>query len=388
MVNNRQKKSCAYLRFMCKILAGSPCVMVVLFLFLIETGGAYAPLAASIPLLGAQSEQESRDRTIRAALAGWAEEQFEAGTFYDEGGALTIDYEIAAFWYSQAAAQNHIQATLRLGQLYYFGLIGEIETQSNYTTPDYNRACSLFEQAAIAKNGEAMFYLGSCAIVKHKKSDWISAAHWYHEAAKLGVEQAFLPLAQLYYQGQGVTQDFIVASQWFEKAANSGDLEAAFYLGFMLDSGQGVEQDSSSARYWYAIAAEKGHREACYNLALLYEEGRGGERDFAQAFHLYQRAANLGDVDALVKLGSFYQQGLSVLRDNDKAFAYYRQAASLGDEEMQYYLGLIYSREVDGDQPAQDFAQARFWLEKAAGQGNSLAQARLNMLRRLGLGGE
>jgi len=360
-------------------------MMAAILLFSSGRGGAYAPIESQMPLFGGKAIEAARIETMRAALAGWVEEQFKLATFYDEGGSLALDYEVAAFWYGQAAMQDHIQASLRLGELYYFGHVGVVLSEGE-PQPDYAQACALFEKAAANNVSEAMFYLGSCALLRQQKPDYAQAAYWYGQAAEKGETRVFLPLAQLYYQGEGVSQDLGAAFQWFKKAAEQGEGEAAFYLGFMLSQGEGVARDEHQARSWYTIAARRGEARAYYNLALLYEEGRGGARDWARALQLYQWAAAKGDIDALVKIGSFYEQGLGVSADRGEAFAYYQQAAQMGDEEMQYYLGLSYSGENDANLPARDYDKARFWLEKAALQGHSLAQARLDMLRRLGLG--
>ena len=60
-----------------------------------------------------------------------------------------------------------------------------------------------------------------------------------------------------------------------------------------------------------------------------------------------------------------YYKGQGVTQDYSKARAWYEKAAAQGNAIAQYNLGNFYN---DGRGVPQDFAKAREWYEKAAAQ--------------------
>ena len=66
----------------------------------------------------------------------------------------------------------------------------------------------------------------------------------------------------MYYYGEGVTQDYEEAFRWYQKAAERGLANAQFNLGWMYRKGEGVMQDNQQAVKWYRKAADQGHTDA------------------------------------------------------------------------------------------------------------------------------
>src|SRR5664280_1687320 len=84
--------------------------------------------------------------------------------------------------------------------------------------------------------------------------------------AKQGNALAQYMVGEMYYKGEGVTQDYTSAAKWYRKAAEQGYAPAQYSLGLMYREGRGIPQDYAEAAKWYRKAAEQGNVYAC----LLY----------------------------------------------------------------------------------------------------------------------
>ncbi len=79
------------------------------------------------------------------------------------------------------------------------------------------------------------------------------------------------------------------------KVAEQGDAEAQYQLAEMYAEGEGVTQDYAQAAVWFRKAAEQGHAPAQYSLGAMYGEGKGLTRDYEAAYGWLARAAAQGD---------------------------------------------------------------------------------------------
>lgn len=152
------------------------------------------------------------------------------------------DYSEARQWFKKAAAQGHVDAHNRLGELYLEGL---------GVRQDVEKAKKWFEKAADKGNADAQYTLGkiyyrqafeqySLDVHKYQTSldvhktrqsakqilavhpGFLKAKQWYEKAAAQGFEKAQYELGSIYYQGLGVRQDNLQAKEWFGKACNNG----------------------------------------------------------------------------------------------------------------------------------------------------------------------
>ena len=71
-------------------------------------------------------------------------------------------------------------------------------------------------------------------------------------------------------------------------------------------------------------------------------------------------------------------RGLGVTKDNAEAARWFQKAAAQGNSVAEVNLGWMYQH---GLGVQEDKAQAAGWYEKAAAQGNSLAKSNLEALR-------
>jgi uncharacterized protein len=169
------------------------------------------------------------------------------------------------------------------------------------------------------------------------------------------------------------------------EAAEKGDAEAQFALGNIYYNGEGITQDYEQAAFWTYAAAEQGHIPAQFYYGLLLENGEGVERNFKEAVEWWKRAAAQGNVDAQYKLGSTFALERGVAEpDYASAAVYYLQAAEQGHALAQLELAVLNHR---GKGVPQDYPTAVRWYTEAANQGNGIAAFALAVIYLDGEGG-
>ena len=145
-------------------------------------------------------------------------------------------------------------------------------------------------------------------------------------------------LGNVYWFGEGVSEDTEKAVKWYRKAAEQGYAEAQYNLGYCYENGIGIRKDETEAVKWYRKAAEQGYAGAQNNLGYCYENGLGIRRDDAEAVKWYRKAAEQGRVSAQYNLGNAYEYGKGVSKDKAEAVKWYRIAAKQGDEDARIRL--------------------------------------------------
>ena len=159
-------------------------------------------------------------------------------------------------------------------------------------------------------------------------------------SAEQGDAKAEFRLGDIYYYGQGVTQDYSEALHWYHKAADQGDTRALYEIGYMYDLGQGVPQDYTEALRWYRKVADQGYAKAQCGIGAMYYDGRGVPQDRAEAARWYRKAADQGLPRAQYDLGYMYYYGQGLPQERAEADRWYHKAADQGDEYAQRALGL------------------------------------------------
>jgi len=216
---------------------------------------------------------------------------------------------------------------------------------------------------AVAQNNLGNMYYHGQGV----SQDSVQAAAWYRKAADQGFVNAQDNLGFLYLNGQGVVKDDAQAARWFRKAADQGFASAQTHLADRYWLGEGVVKDYEQAAIWNRKAADQGFARAQNDLGYLYANGQGVAQDYTQATIWYQKAAEQG-----------YQPAKDGLQNIQVAISY-RKAADQGDAVGQNNLGYLYEH---GKGVPQDYAQAAIWYRKAAEQGYATAQDNLGDLYR------
>lgn len=87
----------------------------------------------------------------------------------------------------------------------------------------------------------------------------------------MGRADAYMRLAALYLQGEGVTQNKSRANFYFLKAVEHGDVVAMKAVGDSFYSGDGLPKDERLALHYYLRAHDKGHLPGTFNAAVVYK---------------------------------------------------------------------------------------------------------------------
>ncbi|MBR7069190.1 MAG: SEL1-like repeat protein [Oxalobacter sp.] len=274
-----------------------------------------------------------------------------------------------------AAEHGLTEAKFELGRLYF---------QGKGVPQNAQKAFELYSDAAWKGSAPAQYYLG----LMYEKGQWIPSSYskafeWYDKAAKQGYAAAQCNLGCLYRNGQGVLQDYQKAVDWISKSAEQGYAEAQYQLGNIALTGLISEEiryvwDYKEACEWYRKAAEQGHAAAQYNLGYRYKTGQGISKDKQQAFEWFFKSAANGFATAQSDLGEMCFQDSRIARYAHSAFEQNSRLAEMGNADAQYNLGWMYRYGVG---IASNRTLAMLWLNRAAAQGNGLAEEMLKELR-------
>ncbi|WP_261334477.1 tetratricopeptide repeat protein [Rhizobium leguminosarum] len=90
---------------------------------------------------------------------------------------------------------------------------------------------------------------------------------------------AFLEVADRYYDGSGTTADAQKSFVWYLKAAENGSAKAQYCVGLLYERGEGTAQDSREAVHWFKAAAENGYIDAFAELGQMYANDANLPRD-------------------------------------------------------------------------------------------------------------
>lgn len=235
-------------------------------------------------------------------------------------------------------------------------------------------SATLSERAPVGKanmnleNEAKAFFKGVRTHMPLKGKDW-------QPLAEQGDADAQVWLARTLLQ----TNELESAIVWLGRAADKGHVDAQTLLGLSYLTGRAVTRSPEDGLKWLRMAAEKSYpkAEGLLGWALITvaeirneEEGRRWVR----------KAATDGDPLGQALLGELLVLARAGVEKNEtEGAAWVRKAAEQGDARARYELGRLLA---NGIGMAKDPAQARFWLELAATQGNPDARKVLQQERR------
>ena len=234
---------------------------------------------------------------------------------------------------------------------------------------DWNRAFTLFTNAANLGEPSAFFNVGKCLMEGiGVEVDKARALTWLEKACASGYKSVQPFLADCYCDGIGCETDansaialyrqnimtldnddrpreaflgveyrklenggfsyfFSPRERWIELMAGVGDAESQYDLGMELALFSGPrEEESQKAFSWFRKAAEQGHAEAENRLGECYRDGHGVAPDIAEAIRWFEKAAAQNNPGALFNLGFLYYVGKDVGRDWEKAREFLERA--------------------------------------------------------------
>ena len=252
------------------------------------------------------------------------------------------------------------------------------EARSLYLQEEYQKAFTLFNEAATLGYADAIYstavcYLNGYGVEKDSDEAFLN----FRKAANLGQEKALHNLAGCYMHGIGTARNDSLALKYYTMSAEQGKAISQAILGHIYMKGEIVEQDSVKGREWFekaiekneptslfavakimeaedsiagyskrqlrkrpAIgllkrAAESGHSEAQYRLAQHFEKGRYVKKSMKKAFKWYMDAANAGHIDAMERIGYCYEKGRGVKKNEPHAAKWYKLSGDGGNEKAR-----------------------------------------------------
>ncbi|XP_067942796.1 protein sel-1 homolog 1-like [Watersipora subatra] len=302
---------------------------------------------------------------------------------YDEAEATTtsisnvLDDDLIQY-YQFLADKGDTSAQVGLGQLYYQGGRG--------ITVDYDLAFYYFLQAS--KGGDAMAdaYVGRMYAegVGNVEKDYETAYEYFYKSAEQENPIGQCGLGMLYLKGHHVAKDPAKAFYYFQKSSEKNWVDAHLQLGLMYFRGEGgVKLEPKLALKYFNLAAQGGNVLGLFNLAQMHAAGMGVMRSCHIAVELYKNVAERGPWSKLLMEGfDFYKQGYV-----DVAMLKYLVAAELGYEVAQSNVGYILDTgETDAYADNEKYRRALLQWTRAAGQGSTVARIKLGDYHYYGLG--
>lgn len=147
---------------------------------------------------------------------------FLLGHMYKSGNGVTKSDRLAFPYFLQAAQRGHPAAQLETARYYYYG------NEEAEIDQDYVEAGLWFDKAALNFSGEAQYFLG----VMHRKGqgvprDRAEGFRWLLLSSNKTYVPAFLLLAEIYAQGDGVVEDPVKSAMYLDLARRYVDPAAS-----------------------------------------------------------------------------------------------------------------------------------------------------------------
>lgn len=358
--------------------------------------------------------------------------EYNLGILYLEGKTNPVNYEQGVQWMTSAAFKGNAYAQYVLANLYEYGL--QDNNGKDVVAINHSQALAMYFLSSANHFGEAEYKLADL-LVRDPSQDKSTAAvaersklikRLYAGAARRGVAEAILPLA-FYNAMESNPEKQARALKVARKEAREGNPQAALLLAIMIDRGIGTESNPVEAIDWYKKAsanpvsdfilgtfyaegpflkvntikarellqasAEAGFSYGRLNLAILKQQSRelfipdldkareegnskagilladyylseaNSPENMAKARTIYQTFAEKGEKEAELKLGFLFDRGLGGEANRDKAAFWYNKAAVQGQPVAQFLLAKLYQMGHVGQAP--DYALAKSWYQKA-----------------------
>lgn len=282
-------------------------------------------------------EQRAFARCLKEARVGDPAAQYQVALMYANGVGVGKNVDQAMTWTESAAKKGHVAAQYLLGIAYQGGLGVQRNTQ-----------LALTWLLKAAESGSDKAPLKLARLLKADTSSIV--AEFTELAAKRGISEAQLEIAQAMGGYFDPALRDAAALEWCQKAAESGVAEAQALLARWLEQSQGnADRELQKALHWYRQAARQGHPGAQLALARLDGEGWG-------------RAGS----DRLARLEGKTATRRGVAKERRLLDARFDTFAESAEAVEQYHLGLMYR---DGKGVPASEASALSWFERAADHG-------------------
>lgn len=205
---------------------------------------------------------------------------------------------------------------------------------------------------AAAGGVPAMAQTRSEIVAAMEHGDYITAYCGFRYHAEQGDADAQTYLGNMYYNGDGVSQDYVQSAKWYLRAAEQGDAFAQHVLAAMYDEGLGVSQDYVQAYKWFDVAASRFRAsqesstvpqlsQSMESLVTLYRDQVALKLSTAQLAHAKRLAREWRPrIDAGSSPTRTWRAAVAAYEREDYGTAYcgFREHAAQGDTRAQYNL--------------------------------------------------
>ena len=352
------------------------------------------------------------ERTSEIAASFWI--RYSAILGYKEGFTRVGDlmmkngsYELAAYYYSEAAICDDTEAIVTMAKLYYEGKgVTRSEPYAKWyldklTIPPIHAIRLAYRLRAVRTQDPPRIefpnyekYLRDLAAEARRYR--IDTA--YYTLTKMLADRndinAMAALATLLLEGRGCAKNVREAISVTDRCITHGNAAAAVFLAEEYLTGRNIGINVNSAIEYFTYAAKLGYTAAYERIGDIYREGKLVPYDIAKAIELYETAASsnasaqrkanellrardtyfkqgaavlnsartvtvseakeafrslaiataMGSAPAHRLLAKCYANGFGTKQDRQRAFLWYAKAVELGDPESALPLALCYCR--------------------------------------------
>jgi TPR repeat protein len=336
------------------------------------------------------------------AKRGLAEAQFLLARMREEGHGIDKDITRAIFWYTQAAAQGHVQARAALALLRDASPLLRGAAQAPATSPTTGNAAntaapastsssaatepsqtaprspvggplwappSTIAAAAPAVSAEARqltaMMSGQAPFDRSRANRAVDALK-----ARAPQDPASASLLGQFFESREGGEDYAEAARWYKSAAERGDAVAQNNLGALHHDGKGVPRSDADALRLYSDAARTGYAIAQYNYALMLGRGRGTVVDVSGMLEWLRKSSAQNYPRAQAQLARLLLDGAGATQDEKEAARLFSLAAQQGLPQAQYWYGQLL---MSGRGVNRNIESGADWILKAADGGVPLA---------------
>lgn len=249
----------------------------------------------------------SFDQYLKLAQQGDADAQYKLAKLYLKGTGVKQDDKQAVYWLRKTALQNQADAQGTLGSMY---------AEGRGVPRDFCQARRWWRWGVQMGNAEAQrlqelynstgsMPISGGEVTQGQKVPDEAAIGEYISAAEQGDPDSQFRLAELYADGDVVSQNLPEAWKWLRKSSEQGSSDAQFFLGAVYLSGggeavfksdgKGVKKNVKLGMQWLNRSAAQENFTAQSLLAIIYAEGREEvDKDYALAEYWLKKAAAYG----------------------------------------------------------------------------------------------
>ncbi|MFT4764087.1 MAG: TPR repeat protein, partial [Oleispira sp.] len=207
----------------------------------------------------------------------------------------------------------------------------------------------------------AALFLRGLGDKETKEEKFQQALLLLHEAADEGSIKAYYALSVMYHDADSLTPNAELGTSWLIKAAEAGEPRAQNQLGSFYLDGTFVAKNVETAIYWYQQAIKQNYNSAKYNLANLYLDSiEITKENIMRAQALYLSAANQNHSNSKFALGNIYYDDKYGLKNEKKSYYWLNEAAGEGNTYAQTGLASCYRYGIGTN---TDYEKALYWYQ-------------------------